>query len=48
LGLPIVAAIVERHRGRVTVDGSTFTIELPALPRAPSGQPPRVGAVPRA
>ena len=48
LGLPIVAAIVERHRGRVTVDGSTFTIELPALPGAPNGVPPRVGAVPSA
>jgi signal transduction histidine kinase len=31
LGLSIVAAIVERHGGRVLVDGSTFTIELPAL-----------------
>ena len=28
LGLSIVSAIVERHRGRVTVDGSTFTVEL--------------------
>jgi signal transduction histidine kinase len=31
LGLPIVAAIVHRQHGRVRVDGSTFTIELPAL-----------------
>lgn len=31
LGLPIVAAIVQRHRGQVSVDGSTFTIELPVL-----------------
>jgi two-component system sensor histidine kinase MprB len=30
LGLSIVAVIVERHRGRVAIDGSTFTIELPA------------------
>ncbi|HUE25880.1 MAG TPA: HAMP domain-containing sensor histidine kinase [Solirubrobacteraceae bacterium] len=30
LGLSIVAAIVERHRGRVSVEGSTFLIELPA------------------
>jgi signal transduction histidine kinase len=30
LGLSIVAAIAERHRGRVAVEGSTFTIELPA------------------
>jgi two-component system OmpR family sensor kinase len=29
LGLAIVAAIAERHGGRVTVAGSTFTIELP-------------------
>jgi signal transduction histidine kinase len=29
LGLSIVAAIVQGHRGRVTVDGSAFTVELP-------------------
>jgi signal transduction histidine kinase len=29
LGLSIVAAIAQRHGGRVVVDGSTFTIELP-------------------
>lgn len=29
LGLSIVAAIVERHGGRVTVEGSTFSVELP-------------------
>ncbi|HEY8763640.1 MAG TPA: HAMP domain-containing sensor histidine kinase [Solirubrobacteraceae bacterium] len=29
LGLSIVAAIVERHGGSVTVDGSAFTVELP-------------------
>jgi signal transduction histidine kinase len=31
LGLSIVAAIAERHHGRVEVDGSAFTLELPAL-----------------
>jgi two-component system OmpR family sensor kinase len=31
LGLAIVRSIAERHGGRVTVDGSRFTIELPAL-----------------
>jgi two-component system, OmpR family, sensor kinase len=30
LGLAIVRAIAERHQGRVTVDGSRFTIELPS------------------
>jgi signal transduction histidine kinase len=30
LGLAIVRAIVERHGGGVTIDGSRFTIELPA------------------
>ena len=35
LGLAIVAAIVERHGGRVDVDGSTFTIDIPdAIPLA--------------
>jgi signal transduction histidine kinase len=29
LGLSIVQAIAEGHRGAVSVDGSTFTIELP-------------------
>jgi signal transduction histidine kinase len=29
LGLAIVAAIAERHGGRVTVEGSTFTIDIP-------------------
>ncbi len=32
LGLSIVKTIVERHRGRVLVDGSTFTIDLPRVP----------------
>jgi signal transduction histidine kinase len=31
LGLSIVRATAERHGGRVTVNGSEFTIELPAL-----------------
>jgi signal transduction histidine kinase len=31
LGLAIVRAIAERHGGTVAVDGSRFTIELPAL-----------------
>jgi signal transduction histidine kinase len=31
LGLSIVAAIAERHGGAVRVDGSAFTIDLPAL-----------------
>jgi signal transduction histidine kinase len=31
LGLSIVEAIVERHEGRITVAGSTFTVDLPAL-----------------
>lgn len=29
LGLPIVAAIAARHGGRVTVEGSSFTLDLP-------------------
>jgi two-component system, OmpR family, sensor kinase len=29
LGLSIVAAIVERHGGRIVVEGSAFTVELP-------------------
>ncbi len=36
LGLSIVAAIVERHDGRVTVAGSAFTVDLPAA--APRSQ----------
>ena len=39
LGLSIVSAIVERHGGRVTVDGSAFTVEL-ALLRRPVPVPP--------
>jgi signal transduction histidine kinase len=30
LGLAIVSAVVERHGGRVTVQGSAFTVELPS------------------
>jgi signal transduction histidine kinase len=32
LGLSIVAAIATRHHGRVAIQDSTFTIELPAAP----------------
>ncbi len=31
LGLSIVAAIVERHGGRIIVEGSAFTVDLPAV-----------------
>jgi two-component system sensor histidine kinase MprB len=31
LGLSIVAAIVDAHRGRIQVQGSTFLVELPTL-----------------
>jgi signal transduction histidine kinase len=33
LGLSIVSAVAERHGGRISVEGSAFTLELPALPR---------------
>jgi signal transduction histidine kinase len=33
LGLSIVSDVAERHGGRVSVDGSAFTLELPVLPR---------------
>ena len=33
LGLSIVSAIADRHGGRVVVDGSAFTLELPAAGR---------------
>jgi signal transduction histidine kinase len=32
LGLSIVAAIVERHGGRIVVEGPSFTVELPVDP----------------
>jgi signal transduction histidine kinase len=32
LGLSIVAAIAQRHAGRVVIEGSAFTVELPSLP----------------
>ncbi len=35
LGLSIVSAIVERHGGSVAVDGSAFTVQLPAQPQPP-------------
>ncbi len=34
LGLSIVRATAERHGGSATVDGSRFTIELPAVRKA--------------
>jgi two-component system, OmpR family, sensor kinase len=40
LGLSIVGAIVERHGGRVTVDGSAFTVELALVRRAPTPPSP--------
>ena len=47
LGLSIVAAIAERHRGEITVEGSTFTLLLPAAGDAPPGGPRRSsGGVP--
>jgi signal transduction histidine kinase len=47
LGLPIVASIAARHGGRVTVEGSAFSLELPRAgasrrsgPAAPAGSRP--------
>jgi signal transduction histidine kinase len=42
LGLSIVQAVVERHRGTVTVAGSAFTIELP-LDASPQATPSSSG-----
>ncbi len=39
LGLSIVEAIVERHHGRIGVEGSAFTIELPLTDPHPPGSP---------
>jgi two-component system OmpR family sensor kinase len=39
LGLAIVKAIAERHQGRVTVQGSRFTIDLPASHGSLKAQP---------
>ena len=44
LGLSIVAAIVQRHGGNISLEGSRFTIELPAVgepggPRSPAPEP---------
>jgi signal transduction histidine kinase len=48
LGLSIVAAIAARHGGRVLVDGSAFTLELPArgIARSPDGANPALNADP--
>jgi signal transduction histidine kinase len=39
LGLAIVRSTAERHRGKVTVEGSAFTLELPLAPATPAGIP---------
>ena len=36
LGLSIAQAIVERHHGSLVVKGSSFTVDLPALPALPA------------
>jgi signal transduction histidine kinase len=36
LGLSIAQAIVERHHGSLVVKGSSFTVDLPALPVLPT------------
>ena len=36
LGLSIVAAIVARHQGTISVDGAAFIVELPANPPSAS------------
>jgi signal transduction histidine kinase len=41
LGLSIVAAIAAQHGGRVLVDGSAFTVELPALDDPPAASGPQ-------
>jgi signal transduction histidine kinase len=47
LGLAIAAAIAERHGGRITVEGSEFTVELPlrsgpSVPRQTADPPKAV------
>jgi signal transduction histidine kinase len=42
LGLSIVAAVADRHHGRMTVDGSAFTLELPELRDGISRREPAV------
>jgi signal transduction histidine kinase len=42
LGLSIVSAIVARHGGAVRVDGSAFTLDLPALEEQDTGRAPRL------
>jgi signal transduction histidine kinase len=41
LGLAIVSAVIQRHGGQVTVDGSTFTVQLPARPPVSRAVPAR-------
>ncbi len=40
LGLSIVAAIAQAHGGRVGVEGSTFTLDLPLADQSGAGQSP--------
>ena len=44
LGLPIAASIMEDHGGRVRVEGSTFTLELPASERQPAAEDAQTGS----
>jgi signal transduction histidine kinase len=41
LGLSIVSAIVARHGGAVRVEGSAFTLDLPALEEQDTARAPR-------
>jgi signal transduction histidine kinase len=41
LGLSIVAAIVERHRGTISVDGAEFVVTLPTIQVPPAIPAPR-------
>ena len=40
LGLSIVAAIAAHHHGRVRIDGSTFTLDLPLARTRAAGHAP--------